>query len=279
MTGTVVSFCLMAVAARELAGTISVFEILFFRSVIGLSVVSTIILLIKQKSLFRTHRLRIHLLRNVFHFGGQFGWVLGIGLLPLAEVFALEFTVPVWVTIIAALFLSERVTLYKFIAVILGLVGVGVIVQPGIAILDSASFIVLGAAVCYAIAHSTNKSLTNTEAPTTILFYMCLLQLPIGFAFSSVNWVWPSLEQLPWLVTIGMTALTGHYCLSRAMQLSDVGIVMTLEFFRLPVIALIGVALYGEAFDLAILLGGLIIFAGNLFNIKGQYSAKSVSQS
>tara|TARA_R110002072_G_scaffold36301_4_gene107029 strand:- start:16366 stop:17172 length:807 start_codon:yes stop_codon:yes gene_type:complete len=266
----------MAVAARELAGTISVFEILFFRSVIGLCVVTMIILGMKRKQLFQTRRIKTHLLRNVFHFGGQFGWVWGIGLLPLATVFALEFTVPVWVTIIAALFLHERVTIYKVIAVTLGLIGVGVIVQPGIAIFDSASFIVLGAAICYAVAHSTNKSLTSSEAPITILFYMCLVQLPIGLTFSLAEWTWPTVLQLPWLMVIGLTALTGHYCLSRAMQLSDVGVVITLEFFRLPLIALIGVLLYSEGFDLSILLGGALILVGNLFNIQRRSSIRSM---
>lgn len=271
MSGAISSFCLMAVAARELAGSISVFEILFFRSVIGLTVITMLILGMKKTSLFRTGRLKIHLLRNVFHFGGQFGWVLGIGLLPLATVFALEFTVPVWVTVIAALFLHERVTVYKLIAVTLGLVGVGIIVQPGLAMFDSTSFIVLGAAICYAVAHSTNKSLTNSDSPVTILFYMCLLQLPLGLTLASTNWIWPSSVQLPWLALIGFTALSGHYCLSRAMQLSDVGIVMALEFFRLPLIALVGVLLYNEGFEFTILLGGAVILAGNLFNIRRQH--------
>ena len=77
-------------------------------------------------------------------------------------------------------------------------------------------------------------------------------------------------------MVIGLTALTGHYCLSRAMQLSDVGVVITLEFFRLPLIALIGVLLYSEGFDLSILLGGALILVGNLFNIQRRSTIRSM---
>ncbi len=278
MSGTVASFCLMAIAARELSGVISVFEILFFRSVIGLLVISFIIVFLGKAQLVTTGRISHHAIRNVFHFGGQFGWVLGIGVLPLAEVFALEFTVPVWVTIIAAVFLNERLTRNKLLSVSLGLLGVVVIVQPGIEIFDSAAFIVLGAAICYAITHTITKSLTNTEAPVTILFYMCAFQLPIGLILSYSDWHYPAGIQWLWLTLIGLTALTGHYCLSRAMQLSDVGKVMTLDFFRLPVIALLGVILYAEGFDMTIILGGALILSGNLFNFYASSSLKEQTQ-
>ncbi len=267
MTGTIASFCLMAIAARELSGDITVFQILFCRSLLGVIVISAIILFLGKRELFLTTRLLSHAGRNVFHFGGQFGWVFGIGLLPLAEVFALEFTVPVWVALIAALFLKEKLTLRKIMSIALGLIGVIVIVNPGVEIFDSAALVVLAAAVCYAVAHTTNKSLSNTEKPVTILFYMSLIQMPIGLALSFSEWEMPQGLQWVWLLTIGLTALIGHYCLTKAMQTAEVGVVMTLDFLRLPLIAITGVLLYAEAFDIALIAGGVLILAGNLMNI------------
>ncbi len=266
MSGTLASFCLMAIGARELSGQIDTFQILFVRSVVGLIAVSVVMLFTGRRSLFATRRLPLHLLRNGFHFGGQYGWFLGIGLLPLAEVFALEFTVPLWTALIAALFLKEKLNPRKLLAIGFGLLGVLVIVQPGVALIDTASFIVLGAALCYAVAHSATKALSSTEAPLTILFYMCVIQLPIGLCFSWLRWVDPGGVQWAWLVAIGMLALSAHYCMTKAMQTAEVTAVVTMDFLRLPLIALIGVVLYAESFEAALIVGACLMLVGNLLN-------------
>ncbi|WP_235015379.1 DMT family transporter [Oceanicoccus sp. KOV_DT_Chl] len=266
MIGTLLSFCLMAVAGRELSGELSTFQILLYRSAFGLVVISLIMLTKKQWLLFSTQRLSLHIVRNSFHFIGQFGWFLAIGLLPLAEVFALEFTVPLWAALIAALFLGEKLTLRKIAALGLGLLGVIVIVQPGYALVDTASLIVLAAALCYAIAHVSTKALSTTEQPVTILFFMCAIQLPIGLLLSLSDWVWPASSQWGWIAIVACTALTAHFCLVKAMQCADVSIVMTLDFLRLPLIAIVGVYLYGESLEWAILVGGFIMLVANLVN-------------
>ncbi|MDX2424023.1 MAG: DMT family transporter [Amphritea sp.] len=264
MSGTLFSFCLMAIGARELSGELSVFQTLLCRSVIGLLCISAVIAFSSKKINLRTERLGLNVFRNIFHFAGQYGWFLGIGALPLAEVFALEFTVPIWTLIIAAIFLKEEVTLTKIVSVLLGMAGVLVIVQPGYAIVDPVSFIVLGAAVCYAISHTATKSLSASESATSILFYMCLIQLPIGLFLSIGNWSWPVGLQWLWLIIIGMTALSAHFCMAKAMQYAEVTKVITLDFLRLPLIALVGISLYAEAFEISLVLGGALMFIANL---------------
>lgn len=267
MLGTLGSFSLMAVSARELSGEISTFQILFFRSLIGLAFILPITLYANKRSLFYTRRLTQHSLRNIFHFFGQYGWFLGIGLLPLAEVFALEFTVPFWTAIIAAVFLKERLSALKAISILLGLAGVIIILQPSSSIFQPSSFIVLGAAICYAVSHTSTKSLTKTETPLTILLFMCVIQLPIGLLLSLQDWRSPDARQLLLLTLIGVTALTAHYCMSKAMQISEVSIVVTLDFFRLPLIATIGVLLYQETFNYALIAGALVMLGANILNM------------
>lgn len=267
MLGTLLSFCLMAVGARELAGEIATFQTLFFRSLIGLLVISLLIIASGRPSLFASGRGTLHVVRNIFHFGGQYGWFTGIALLPLAEVFALEFTVPIWTLLFAALFLKEGMTARKGLAVLFGAVGVLVIVRPGFEIFDLASLIVIAAAICYAISHVATKALSDTEHPLTVLFYMCLVQLPIGLLLALVDWRSPNIVQWLWLVLVGISALTAHYCITRAMQLSEAGIVVTLDFLRLPLIALVGVLFYQEAFDIALMLGAGLMLLGNLINV------------
>ncbi|RTE64967.1 DMT family transporter [Amphritea opalescens] len=266
MSGTLFSFCLMAIGARELSGELSVFQILLCRSVIGLLCIciSIVISISTQKINLRTDRLGLNIFRNIFHFAGQYGWFLGIGALPLAEVFALEFTVPIWTLIIAAIFLKEKITLTKIVSVLLGMAGVLIIVQPGYAIVDPISFIVLGAAVCYAISHTATKSLSASESAISILFYMCLIQLPIGLLLSIGNWSWPVGLQWLWLIIIGMTALSAHFCMAKAMQYAEVTKVITLDFLRLPLIALVGISLYAETFEISLVLGGALMFIANL---------------
>tara|TARA_R110002072_G_scaffold14582_9_gene60196 strand:+ start:5167 stop:6033 length:867 start_codon:yes stop_codon:yes gene_type:complete len=267
MIGGLVSLSLMAIGARELAGQITTFQILFFRSVVGLFIITVIIYKSKKSRLFSSKRIKLHIVRNVFHFIGQYGWFLGIGLLPLAHVFALEFTVPMWTLVIASLFLKEGITPRKIIAVLFGVLGVYVILNPGIEIVDSASIIVLVAAIGYSASHVATKALSNTEDSLTVLFYMCLIQLPIGFLFTMNDWVLPDLRQCFWLSVIGITALTGHYCITNAMKLAEAGIVVTLDFFRLPLIAVVGTILYNEAFEVAVILGAGLMLFGNLINL------------
>ena len=267
MMGGLVSLSLMAIGARELAGQITTFQILFFRSVISLIVITLIIYKSKKTRLCTSKRIKLHIVRNVFHFVGQYGWFLGLGLLPLAHVFALEFTVPLWTLVIAALFLKEDITIRKVIAVLFGVAGVYIILKPGIEIVDSASIIVLIAAMGYSVSHVTTKALSNTEDSLTVLFYMCLIQLPIGFLFTMNDWVLPDSHQCFWLSIIGITALTAHYCITNAMKLAEAGIVVTLDFLRLPLIAVVGVIFYSEAFDVAVILGASLMFFGNLINL------------
>ena len=267
MFGALTSFCLMAIGARELSGQVGIFQILFFRSVIGLVVISFFIISTGHLKLFRSSLIGLHGVRNIFHFAGQYGWFVGIGLLPLAEVFALEFTVPLWTALIACIFLNEKITVKKSISILLGVVGVIVIVQPGIEIINYASFIVLGAAICFAIAYVSTKSLSSKESPLTILFIMCLVQLPIGLCFSLLNWQNPEGIQWIWIAVIGITALSAHYCMTKAMQYAEVTTVVTMDFFRLPVIAIVGVALYSESFKITLVVGALLMLLGNLLNM------------
>ncbi|WP_296243494.1 MULTISPECIES: DMT family transporter [unclassified Psychrobacter] len=276
MIGALTSFCLMAIGARELNGQIGIFQILFFRSIVGLLVLVPIILVSntssKRGGFLFPKRIELHVVRNLFHFAGQYGWFLGIGLLPLATVFAIEFTVPFWTIIISYLFLKESITVKKVMAVLLGILGVIVIVQPSAEGANYASLIVLGAAICYAFSHVSTKLLSNTESPLAIIFMMCLIQAPLGLFLFIEGWTTPLGIQWLWLIIIGVTALSAHYCMTKAMQHAEVTFVVTMDMFRLPLISIIGVLLYSENFSVALIMGIILIMAGNWLNI---YSKKT----
>ncbi|MBO6782606.1 MAG: DMT family transporter [Alphaproteobacteria bacterium] len=266
MTGTLLSFSLMAVAVRELSGDIHSFQIMLFRSV-GALVILLPFAVVAGRAIWQTARPGTQLVRNTVHFAAQLGWITGIGLLPLAEVFAIEFTTPIWATLLAVLFLGERLNRGRIVAVLFGFIGILVILRPGVAVIDPGAFAVLGAAVGFAITLTLTKYLTRTDSPMTILLYMSLIQLPMGIVLSAFVWVTPDLLQLFWLMVVGATGLSAHYCTANALRIADQTIVVPMDFMRLPLIVVVGAALYAEAVEWLVLAGAALIFAGNYYSI------------
>ncbi len=277
MSGALLSFTAMAISGRQLAAELSTFQILFFRSLVGLVFVSVLL----HRAGWTQARTRVfgtHLLRNVAHFAGQYGWFLGLGLIPLTEVFAIEFTMPIWTAVFATLILGERMTPRKAAAVALGFAGTLVILRPGIAAVSPAALAVLGAALAYAFAHTMTKRLTATETPLAILFYMTVIQLPLALVPAAARWVWPSAAMWPWVVVVAVTALTAHYCMTRAFQLADATVVVPMDFLRLPLIGIIGFVFYGEALSAWVLAGSALVFAGTWINLRGGRTLSAAAQ-
>lgn len=274
MAGAIASFTLMGVAGRELSTEMDTFGILLVRGIVGLLVV-LVLLHINGWHHAKTTRPLTHLFRNLVHYGGQFGWFYGIALLPLAQVFALEFTVPLWGLLLAVVALGEKLTMPRIVALVLGLVGVLVILRPGVVPLTGAVLAVLGSAVCYAIAHISTKSLISTDSPLNIIFYMTLLQLPIGIATAWRTIEMPSPALWPWVIIVGLTALSAHYCLARALARGDASMVLPLDFLRLPVIAIVAAALYAESIDIFLFAGAALMIIGNLISLRAERGAKN----
>lgn len=266
MVGTLLSFMLMAIGARELSGHLSTFQILFFRSAVGFILVSGFLFHSGWKGI-RTRNGKLHFLRNIAHFLGQYGWFYGIAFIPLADVFAIEFTAPIWTAIFATLILKENLNYNKIIAITLGVVGVLVILRPGFEVINSAAIVVMFSAIFYALAHTLTKKLTVSEAPLSIIFYMTTIQLIICLFPSIDNWVTPKGVMWVWIILVGFTALSAHYCMAKALFLADVTIVVPLDFLRLPLIAIVGFALYNEEIDWLVLVGGGIMLLGNIINV------------
>jgi drug/metabolite transporter (DMT)-like permease len=273
MVGTLLSFSVMAVSIRELArGGFNIFEILAIRS--GGSLLILLLLLMLRPDL-RVHalprRMGLNTLRNTVHYASQYSWALSLTMLPLAMVFALEFTMPAWTALLAVWLLHERMTLSRLGVVVFGLIGVLVILRPGIADFNPAAFLVLAAAFGYAITMITTKKLTMTETTFGIVFWMAVLQFPLSLIGSdpSVFFHLDVRHTFP-LLGLAIAGLTSHYCLSNAFRAGDATLVVPLDFMRIPLIAVVGWVFYGERLDLFVLLGALIIVGGVLWNLRAE---------
>lgn len=269
MVGAMVSFTLMAIAGRELSTQYGTFEILFFRSLIGL------IILIAIMSRYGFHHIRprrfgLHATRNIVHLFGQAGWFYGLGFIPLASVFAIEFTTPIWTAIAAMLLLDEKLTKPRALAIALGFAGILLILRPGIEIIEPAAFAVLGAAICYALTHIFTKKLIPDNSILTIIFYMSIIQLPLAMGLAAFDWVTPDWASMPYFFIVGVTALTAHLSLTKALQMADATVVIPMDFMRLPLIALVGYLLYNEVIEPWLFAGAGLILGGIYLNLVGE---------
>jgi drug/metabolite transporter (DMT)-like permease len=266
------SFSALAVAIREMARVLTVWEVLALRNIGGIVVLGAFALLARQR-IGPPVPLRIHAIRNIFHFAGQACWAYGVTLLPLATVFALEFTTPAWTMIMATMFLGERVSRARIGALALGFMGVLVILRPGAAAFDPAALVVLAAALFFSVQITTTKFLTGTNSTLTILFWMNVLQLPAYLATDLALGGDPLfLARIPaslWLPLslLFVTGLSAHVCFTNAMRYGDATLVVPIDFLRIPFIATVGVILYAEPFDPIVLLGAAVSASGILWSL------------
>lgn len=267
MGGAVLSFSAMAIAVRELARTMGSFEILFLRSVVALAIMAALLPYFGLRAL-RTQRLGLHAARNVLHFGGQYAWVYAISLLPLATVFAIEFTMPVWAVVLAVLILGEHLNRGRVVMLVLGLAGILIILKPGIEPVPPAALVMLAGAFAYASIMIATKRLAQSDTAFAILFYMSVIQAPLGLVPALKEWVAPGPADLPWIVAVGASGLVAHFCMTRSFRIADASLVVPVDFLRLPLITVVGVLFYNEPLELSVLLGAAVIFAGTYYSIR-----------
>ncbi len=267
MGGTLISLSMMGLAARELSAVYDTGQILLVRNAVGFLVILAIML--KQgTAIMRTERVGMHGLRNFVHMIGVASWFYGIAQLPLAEVFVLESTLPIWVVLLAIPFLGERFSIPRAGAVVLGFLGILIILRPGLAIIDPAALIVLVGAFGFGAANVATKALTRTEGPLTILFWMFLLQLLASAAIAAPTIFVPPPEMWIWIFAVGLTGIAAHYCTARSLTLADATLVIPLHYIRIPLIAWLGWLLYDETVDIWLGIGAFVIFIGTMITVR-----------
>lgn len=267
MAGWLTLMVVIAVAGREATRELSVFQVMLLRSTLGMAMLWPLIHAAGGLAAMRTERLPQHALRNAVHYAAQYGWFVALTLIPLAQVVAIEFTMPIWSAVLAVALLGERMGGRKWLAVLLGLVGVAVIVRPRAGGLDAGQLIALASALGFAVSVVLVKSLTRTEAAVAISFWMLVVQSAIGLLPALWVWQWPSATVWAWVAVVAFCGTYSHYCFARAMQHADATVVVPMDFLRVPLTALAGWWIYAERLDLFTALGVGLILAGNLLNL------------
>lgn len=270
--GAMLSFTTMAIMGREVGQDLQTFEIMTYRSVIGIILVVCIAAYFGTLNQITTERFGLHALRNIFHFTGQNLWFYAVLYIPLSQLFAFEFATPLWIAILAPIFLGERVTQLRVIGILLGFLGILIVARPDMSTINLATLAAFGCAIFFAGTSITTKLLTRQDSLTCILFWLVVIQLVFGLAAS----MWdgeitlPEWHHWPYLIVIGICGLAAHFCLTNALALADATFVAPLEFLRLPLVAVVGFYLYDEALLWTVFAGSLLVFGGNYLNIIAQ---------
>ena len=275
MVGGIISFTSMAIAGREVSFELDTFEIMLYRSIIGVLVVSIVAKSLGALNQIKTQILKQHFYRNIAHFSGQNLWFYAISVIPLAQVFALEFTMPIWIIIFSSLMLGEKITRIKVTAVLIGFLGILVVARPSIETLNLGIGTAALSAVGFALTSIFTRRLTETESITCILFYLTSMQLIFGLIATGYDGdiMLPSINTAPWLLLIGFAGLTAHFCVTKALSIAPPSVVMPIDFVRLPIIAFVGMIFYNEPLDLFVILGAVLICYANWLNLtKGERS-------
>ncbi len=268
MAGWLLMMVVIAVAGREAARELNILQIMALRSFIGLLLLAPLVHAAGGLRAMRSQRKRHHAGRAVVHYGAQYGWFVALTLIPLAQVVAIEFTMPIWTAVLAVALLGERMNAGKALAIALGLIGVGLIVRPAAAGLNTGQLVALVAAVGFACSVTLTKSLTRTESAVAISFWMLLWQGVLGIVPALLVWRWPTAATWGWVLVVAFCGTYSHYCMARAMENADATTVVPMDFLRVPLTALAGWLIYAERLDLFTVAGAALILLGNLANLR-----------
>lgn len=249
MSGAISVFSIMTLSGRQAGLTLNSFEIMTYRSLLGFWIVFAVATCKGTLGRITMNRIGLHPARNACHFVGQNLWFCAITLVPLAQIVALEFTYPIWVALAAPIVLPERLTQTRVAAARIGFAGILNVVRPGFVAVSPPMIAALLAAVGFAGSAMLIRNLTRNQSITCILFWLTLLQAIMGIICAGIagDIAIPSRAALPFVLLIGLSGLTAHFCLTKALSLAPATVVTPMDFARLPVIAVAAAAVYGEA--------------------------------
>jgi drug/metabolite transporter (DMT)-like permease len=204
-------------------------------------------------------------LRGFFHAFGVMLWFFAMTRIPIAEVTAMNYLAPVYVTIGAAVFLGEKLALRRIMAVVIALLGAAIILRPGFREVHPGHLAMLIAAVVFAGSYLLAKVLADEVKPTVVVAMLSLFVTLALAPFAFANWVSPSWSDLGILLAVAMFAQAGHYTMTLAFAAAPVTVTQPITFLQLVWATLLGLLVFAEPVDIWVVIGGVVILASVTF--------------
>ncbi len=265
MLTAVFIFSVQDAMVKWLTADYSVMQILFFRGVFGFIPCAVFVWRAGGWRVLRTRRLSGHLWRSSLILGALIAFFLAISMMPLADVVAIAFSAPLFMTALSMPLLGEPVGRRRWAAVAVGFIGVLIVVRPGAGVLGQGALLALASSVLFAIGMTVTRKLTRSEPSATILFYFTLLNLVVGGSFMPFLWATPTPADAAMLVTIGLTGGVGAFCMFEAFRFAPIAVVAPFEYSALIWAAMFGYLVWGDVPGSMLLAGAAVIVASNLY--------------
>ena len=258
---------------RQLAGEVPTLELVFFRNVVGLLLL--VPWLMRQGlGVMRTSRLPLYCLRVFFAYTAMVMLFYAWGEMPIADVFALQFTIPLFTIMLAVFILKQQTDRQAWAACLIGFAGALIVMRPGVIELTLAAVAAIASAMMSAGSNTTIKLLTRTESVGTITVYSNLLMLPLALIPTFFVWNMPDWKDIPWILALGLCYLLAGLFHARSVQAADARVVQPFNFLRLPVSVIIAFWLFAELPSAWTWLGAALIFAATYYSLYSETARK-----
>ena len=257
-------FSIMHASIKHISSGIHPFEVAFFRNLFGLVVIAPWFIKYGIQPLV-TNKIKLHFLRSFFNVIAMLTFFYALSVTPLAEVASLAFTAPLFATLLAIIFLREKIGIRRSGAIIVGFIGAAIIVNPDFKNINIGHMCILISASIWSVALIFIKILGRTESSVTITSYMVIFMIPLSAIAASFYWVLPSLNDLLILAVIGIAGTGAQMLLAQALKEEDTGIIMPFDFLKLIWAVLIGYLVFSEIPAINVWIGGIIIFSSTLY--------------
>ncbi|MFO1241717.1 MAG: DMT family transporter [Rickettsiales bacterium] len=252
--------------ARTLGTEFHPFQIVFFYNAFGLIFLTPVV--IYKRTELKTDKMRLFTTRSILEFTAFSVAFYAVGKLPFPTFTALSFTSPLFASIFAIFILKEDNTVHRWIALLIGFIGVLIMTKPGSDTFQYMTMLVLAAACCFALCSVTIKKLTRTEPPMRVAFYMVFLTACISAPFAVYYWQPIPLALWPKLALMGMLVASVQYTVSRALSMGEVTAILPVTYVNLLWSSIYAYILFNETITLIVILGGGLIVAAAFYAAK-----------
>lgn len=249
---------------RLLSTEFGVFQLVFFRSIIGVFLMMPW-LVSGGIGQLRTPQPVTYGWRSSLNYGGMVLLIIGLSTMPLQDVTGLMFTTPLFTVLFVTLFLREPVGPRRGIALVVGFAGAMIIIRPGFHELSWAALGVLGTSAAYAVVNVSTKTLARTDTSNTIVFYDFLLLSALGVVPAIIYWSEVRLEHIFWVAAMGVFSSLARQGVIRALAVGEASVVMPFNFLKLPFTVCIGFVWFAENPDMWTGIGAVVIFASTYY--------------
>ena len=258
---------------RALSGEFTTFQIVFFRSTLGVLFMVPWLMRVGRRAM-HFHHMELYWARTACNYIGMVLLMWGIGRLALQDVTALQFTIPLFTVLFVALMLGEKVGVPRWVALLVGFSGALVIVRPGFAEISLASLAVLTCSALYGLSNVTTKKLTQVDDANVVVFHVFSMMMLVGFVPALWHWNTPTLEQIPWIIAMGVFSTLATLSTTLGLAAADASVVMPINFLKQPFAAMLGFIFWAESPDLWSGIGSLIIFGAGWYIARHEGRAK-----